>query len=218
MRFFTPLIALAFAAFSAQPLQAQQAPPPNYAPPSPIDIYAAISGHLQAFDGWNALPPGEQYDLGYQAGLEAGLRFFNEPYYVTVAGEFYFFGETEKTGTQAGLGTFVNHEEYMMYGANLRVGNGSINYNFGLCIGGGYIHLEETIEVPAGVALIGDATVQEWYFRAGIFFERVLFGDDYGFKVWIGVDLDYTWTGIRDALGGKNMAWYGAGIRIFFTF
>lgn len=217
MRFKSLGLAAAMAVSAALPLFAQQAPPPNWNPPSPIDFYAAAVGRVMAFDGWNALPAPQEYEFGYLMGAEGGLRYFNEPYYVTVAFEGYFIGHTEVDGRN-GLGDFHNEEDFMMYGVCVRLGNGSINYNFGLVLAGGVIHLEERVTPPPGVILVGDPNQDNWYFRTGFFVERVLFGSEYGLRFWIGVDLDYTWTGNRDALGGKNLAWYGIAFRIFATY
>jgi hypothetical protein len=212
------IAALAISLFAARPVSAQEAPPPNYTPPSPLEWYLGVIGHAQFFDAWNALPPGDQYEFGLQAGGEFGIRYFQDPWYATLTFEGYFYGHTEHDGTLQGAGTFRNKEDYQLYGGCFRVGNGSINYNFGVTAAGGYIHLDETVTPPPGFAIVGSGKADDWYIRAGVFFERVLFGKEYGFRMWIGLDLDYTWTGIGDALGGKNMKWWGVGLRFFATF
>jgi hypothetical protein len=209
------VLAVAMALAAASPSYAQQAPPPGWQPPSNIDLYGGVGFKACFFDDWRALPRGTDYEFGYITGVEGGMRLFMEPWYFTVGFEGWI-GHAEVTGTNIAGNRILNEEDFMAYGICARLGNGSINYNFAFVTAGGYWHIDE--EISTGGATIASGDDDNWYARIGFTFERVLFGAEYGFRVWMGLDLDYTWTGIKDRLDGKDFSFYGFGIRIFFTF
>jgi hypothetical protein len=183
--------------------------------PSPWSFYAGPYYRFLVFDGWDAIPA-EEYESGWMAGVEGGIRYFDKPWMLSAGGEFAFLGEAEVNGTDPVLGAFENREEFMLYGGVIRIGVGSDNFTFGILGGAGVITVdEEVFTVPTGRLSADDSDI---YYKWGVFLERALIGPDHGLQLWGALDVDYTLTEIEDAAGRSNLRYWSFTIRVFLKY